>query len=143
MVSQLAGELDLPQRLVPTLSESEPTSDEPSSGSTPAQPCPGDSPVDLRVVRAYYVPLMIPVRIGDITFPRVLVDAGSGVNVMSNQIRIKLGYHRMAPSTTKLAMADNTLVWPVGVLTAIPIVVEGVCLIVSFQVIEMDDPDCT
>ncbi|KAL2631183.1 hypothetical protein R1flu_015869 [Riccia fluitans] len=62
---------------------------------------------------------------------RVLVDIGSGVNVMSNQIRIRLGYHRMAPPTTKLAMADNTLVWPLGVLSAVPVVVEGIRLIVS------------
>ncbi|KAL2610319.1 hypothetical protein R1flu_028892 [Riccia fluitans] len=49
-------------------------------------------------------------------------------------IRIRLGYHRMAPPTTKLAMADNTLVWPLGVLSAVSVVVEGVRLIVSFQV---------
>ncbi|KAL2653070.1 hypothetical protein R1flu_021198 [Riccia fluitans] len=77
------------------------------------------------------------------TFPQVLVDTGSRVNVMSNQIRIRLGYHRMAPPTTKLAMADNTLVWPVGVLSSIPVVVEDVHLIVSFQVIEIEDLGCT
>ncbi|KAL2610728.1 hypothetical protein R1flu_029301 [Riccia fluitans] len=71
--------------------------------------------------------------------PRVLVDTGSGVNVMSNQIRIRLGYHRMAPLTTKLAMGDNTLVWPLGVLSAVSVVVEGVRLIVSYQVTEMED----
>ncbi|KAL2651978.1 hypothetical protein R1flu_020106 [Riccia fluitans] len=81
---------------------------------------------------------MILVRIGDITFPRVLVDTGSGINVMSNQIRIRLGYHWMAPPTTKLAMADNTLVWPLGVLSAVPVVVEGVRLIVSFQSVEVN-----
>ncbi|KAL2614224.1 hypothetical protein R1flu_025916 [Riccia fluitans] len=86
---------------------------------------------------------MIPVRIEDITFLRVLVDTGSSVNVMSNQIRIRLGYHRMAPLTTKLAMANNTMVWPLGVLSSVLVVVEGIHLIVSFQVIEMDDPDCT
>ncbi|KAL2623819.1 hypothetical protein R1flu_008064 [Riccia fluitans] len=58
---------------------------------------------------ACYIPPMIPVRIGDVTFPQVLVNTGSGINVMSNQIRIQLGYHRMAPPTKKLAMADNTL----------------------------------
>ncbi|KAL2634857.1 hypothetical protein R1flu_006336 [Riccia fluitans] len=62
---------------------------------------------------------------------------------MSNKIRVKLGYHRMAPPTTKLAMADNILVWPVGVLTSVSVVVEGIHLIFSLQVIEMDDPDCT
>ncbi|KAL2650900.1 hypothetical protein R1flu_019028 [Riccia fluitans] len=60
---------------------------------------------------------------------------------MSNKIRVKLGYHRMAPVTTKLAIANNTLVWPVGVLTSVSVVVEGVHLIISFEVIEMDDPD--
>ncbi|KAL2623055.1 hypothetical protein R1flu_003260 [Riccia fluitans] len=49
----------------------------------------------------------------------------------------------MAPPTTKLAMADNTLMWPMGVLSSIPVVVEDVCLIVSFQVIEMEDLECT
>ncbi|KAL2623676.1 hypothetical protein R1flu_003881 [Riccia fluitans] len=73
-----------------------------------ADPSKG-SPVGLRDVRACYVPPMILVWIGDITFPRVLVDTGSGINVMSNQIRIRLGYHRMAPPTIKLTMADNTL----------------------------------
>ncbi|KAL2653832.1 hypothetical protein R1flu_021960 [Riccia fluitans] len=75
------------------------------SGADP----PEGSPVGLRAVRACYVPPMILVRIGDVIFPRVLVDTGSGVNVMSNKIHIRLGYHWMAPPTTKLVMADNTL----------------------------------
>ncbi|KAL2644193.1 hypothetical protein R1flu_011780 [Riccia fluitans] len=94
-------------------------------------------------MRAYYILPMILVRIKDVIFPRVLVDTDFGVNVMNNWIRIWLGYHRMAPPTTKLVMADNTLVWPVGVLSSVPVVVEGIRLIVSFHVIEMDDPDCT
>ncbi|KAL2642781.1 hypothetical protein R1flu_010368 [Riccia fluitans] len=58
-------------------------------------------------------------------------------------IRIRLGYHRMAPPTTKLAMADTTLVWPLGILSVVPVVVEGVPLIVSFQVIDMEDLEYT
>ncbi|KAL2636174.1 hypothetical protein R1flu_007653 [Riccia fluitans] len=123
----------------PASSESKSTRVELGTYSTTGGKPPDGSSVGIRAVRACYVPPMIPVRIGDVTFPRVLVDTGSGVNVMSNQIRTRLGYHRMAPPTTKLAMADNTLVWPLGVLSAVPVVVKGVRLIVSFQVIEMED----
>ncbi|KAL2654128.1 hypothetical protein R1flu_022256 [Riccia fluitans] len=108
-VNRLAGELVPQQRLISALSKSEPTRAESGTSSTSGATPSEGSPVDVRAVRACYVSPMIPVRIGDITFPRVLVDTGSGVNVMSNQIRIRLGYHRMAPPTTKLAMADNTL----------------------------------
>ncbi|KAL2634336.1 hypothetical protein R1flu_005815 [Riccia fluitans] len=141
VVSRLARELVSQQRLIPASSKSEPARAELGASSTSGVTPSEGAPVGIRAVRACYAPPMIPVRIGDITFPRVLVDIGSGVNVMSNQIRIRLGYHRMAPPTTKLAMADNTLVWPLGVLLAVPVVVEGVRLIVSFQVIEMKDPE--
>ncbi|KAL2622247.1 hypothetical protein R1flu_002452 [Riccia fluitans] len=124
---------------ITTLSPSEPPRAElgasSTSGATPSE----GSPVGIKAVRTCYVPPMILVRIGDITFPRVLVDTGFRVSVMSNQIRIRLGYHRMAPPTTKLAMADNTLVWPLGVLSADLVVVEGVRLKVSFQVTEMEN----
>ncbi|KAL2635976.1 hypothetical protein R1flu_007455 [Riccia fluitans] len=116
VVSRLAGELVPQHRLTPASSKYEPAREElgasNTSGVTPSE----GAPVDIRAVRACYAPPMIPVRIGEITFLRVLVDTGSGVNVMSNQIRIRLGYHRMAPPTTKLAMADNTLVWPLSPL---------------------------
>ncbi|KAL2622370.1 hypothetical protein R1flu_002575 [Riccia fluitans] len=141
VVSRLAGELVPQQRLIPASSKSEPARAELGASSTSGVTPSEGAPVGIRAVRACYAPPMIPVRIGDITFPRVLVDIGSGVNVMSNQIRIRLGYHRMAPPTTKLAMADNTLVWPLEVLSAVSVVVEGVRLIVSFQVIEMEDPE--
>ncbi|KAL2624314.1 hypothetical protein R1flu_008559 [Riccia fluitans] len=143
IVHRLAGELFPSQQLIPTPSALEPKKGKPGSGSTSNAAPPEGSPVDLRAVRTCYVLLMIPVQIGDVIFPRVLVDTGSGVNVMSNQIRIRLGYHRMAPPTTKLAMADNTLVWPLGMLLAVSVVVEGVRLIVSFQVIEMKDLEWT
>ncbi|KAL2634749.1 hypothetical protein R1flu_006228 [Riccia fluitans] len=124
VVSRLAGELVPQQRLIPASSKSKPvravSGASSTSGVTPSE----GTPVGIKAVRACYAPPMIPVRIGDITFPRVLVDIGSGVNVMSKQIRIRFGYHRMAPPTTKLAMADNTLMWPLGVLSAVPVVVE-------------------
>ncbi|KAL2621101.1 hypothetical protein R1flu_001306 [Riccia fluitans] len=109
----------------PASSKSEPTRAELGASSTSGVTPSEGALVGIRAVRACYAPPMIPVRIGEITFPRVLVDTGSGVNVMSNQIRIRLGYHRMAPPTTKLAMADNTLVWPLGVLSTVPLVVEA------------------
>ncbi|KAL2621604.1 hypothetical protein R1flu_001809 [Riccia fluitans] len=132
-VSRLVGELVPQQRLGLAPSKSEPARAESSASSTPGETPPEGSSVSMRAVRACYVPPMILVQIGDVIFPRVLVDTGSGVNVMSNQIRIRLGYHRMTPLTTKLAMADNTLVWPLGILSAVPVVVEGIRLIVSFQ----------
>ncbi|KAL2644001.1 hypothetical protein R1flu_011588 [Riccia fluitans] len=143
VVCRLAGELFPPQQLASGSSVFEPTKVELGSSSTSGADPPKGSPVGLRAVRACYVPPMIPVRIRDVTFPRVLVDIGSGVNIMSDHIHVRLDYHRMAPPTTKLAMADNTLVWPLGVLLSVPVVVERIRLIVSFQVIEMDDLVCT
>ncbi|KAL2609076.1 hypothetical protein R1flu_027649 [Riccia fluitans] len=119
LAAKLAGELVSLHRLIPDTSIFGTGWDEPGSSNTLAQKSLGDSPANMRVIRACYVPPMIPIRIGDVTFPKVLVDTGFGVNVMSNKIHVKLGYHRMAPPTTKLAMADNTLVWPIGVLTSI------------------------
>ncbi|KAL2628575.1 hypothetical protein R1flu_013261 [Riccia fluitans] len=141
VVSRLAGELVPQHRLTPASSKYEPAREELGASCTSSVTPSEGTPVDIRAVRACYAPPMILVRIGEITFPRVLVDTGSGVNVMSNQIRIRLGYHRMAPPTTKLSMVVNTLIWPLGVLSAVPVVVEGIRLIVSFQVIEMEDPE--
>ncbi|KAL2649758.1 hypothetical protein R1flu_017886 [Riccia fluitans] len=93
VVCRLVGELVLPQQLAPSSSESEPTKVESGKNNTLGADPPEGSPVGLRAMRACYVPLMIPVRIGDITFSRVLVDIGSSINVMSDKIRIRLGYH--------------------------------------------------
>ncbi|KAL2624335.1 hypothetical protein R1flu_008580 [Riccia fluitans] len=104
---------------------------------------PSTDLANIMAIWACYIPPLIPIKIGDLSIPRTLVDIMSGVNVMSNVIRIRLGYHKMSSPMSKLAIADGNLMWPLGTLSSVPVVVADTRLIVSFQVMKVDDPNYT
>ena len=69
----------------------------------------------------------------------VLLDGGSGVNLMSNNLRKQLGLPQPKPSPYFLKMADQTRVQPVGLFNHLKITVHNIPYIIVVTVVEMAD----
>ena len=59
------------------------------------------------------LPLII-VQLGKNNITKVLLDGGSGINIMSEELRKKLGLPKPSPAPYNLRMADQSEVKPIG-----------------------------
>ena len=80
---------------------------------------------------------VIHLQLGRHTLTNVLVDGGSGVNVMSNHLRMSLGLPQPRNAQFILRMANDAPVTPLGILTMVGITIHGVSTPATFVVIEM------
>lgn len=78
-------------------------------------------------------------RLGKFELTNVLVDGGSGVNIMSNHLRQHLGLPQSKAAQLILRMANDVLVTPMGILTTVAITTHGVSTPATFVIIEMLD----
>jgi hypothetical protein len=80
---------------------------------------------------------VIHVQLGGQTLTNVLVDGGSGVNVMSNHVRQALGLPQPRSARFILRMANDAPVTPLGILTMVGITIHGVSTPATFVIIAM------
>ena len=80
--------------------------------------------------------LMISISIGKNIVDDVLLDGGSGVNVITEEERHKLGLPKPSPAPFKLKMANGTIAKPTGLLRDVKIHIHGIPYIVTFTVID-------
>ena len=82
---------------------------------------------------------VIHLQLGDHELTNVLVDGGSGVNVMSNHLREQLGLPLPKLAQFILRMANDAPVTPLGVLSTVAITTHGVSTPATFVIIDMPD----
>ena len=87
-------------------------------------------PVDVKAVE-------IEVTIVDKVVPNVLIDGGSGLNIMPLHTMEKLGLSLTGPSPFVLNMADQSPARPLGQITNCKIITGGEEYLVTFHVIRM------
>ena len=79
----------------------------------------------------------IKVMVVDKVVPKVLVDGGSGLNIMPEHTLKLLGFHLTGPSPFIINMANQTSSVPIGMVTDCRIQSGGEEYIVNFHVIKM------
>ena len=67
----------------------------------------------------------------------VLLDGGSGANVMSEELYKKLGGVKLQPSPFNLKMADQSKVHPLGIIQDLPITLSGLKYCINVVVIRV------
>ena len=82
---------------------------------------------------------VIRIQLGQYKLNNVLVDGGSVVNVMSNQLRKNLGLPRPKVAQFILGMANDAPVTPLGILSSVAITTHGVTIPATFVIIEMPE----
>ena len=82
---------------------------------------------------------VIHLQLGNHELTNVLVDGGSGVNVMSNHLRQQLGLPSPKLAQFILRMANDAPVTPLGILSTVAITTHGVSTPATFVVIDMPD----
>ena len=79
----------------------------------------------------------IEVMVVDNVVPNVLVDGGSGLNIMPEHTLNQLGLHLTGPSPFIINMANQTLFVPIGMVKDCRIQSGGKEYVVNFHVIKM------
>ena len=73
--------------------------------------------------------------------PNVLIDGGSGVNIITNALRKKLGLINIETAPFTIKMADQRKMVPVGLIKNLKIDVGGVKKMMTFTVIDLPPTD--
>ena len=104
-------------------------------------PCLPGAPVAVEVNTTTLDPdaAVIHMQLGQFELSNVLVDGGSGVNVMSNKLREKMGLPFPKAAQFILRMANDAPVTPLGILSSVAITTHGVTTPATFVVIEMPE----
>ena len=79
---------------------------------------------------------VISICIGKNIVDDVLLDGGSGVNVITEEERCRLGLPKPSPAPFNLKMANGTIAKPTGLLRDVKIHIHGIPYIVTLTVID-------
>jgi hypothetical protein len=79
----------------------------------------------------------VTVEIEECSIPKVLVDGGSGVNLMLEETAFDLGYTAFEATDQVLRMADQSRVNPVGKLSQVPTRIGGATYLLNFVIIRI------
>jgi hypothetical protein len=78
---------------------------------------------------------VIQVQIGKNFIEVVLLDGGSGVNIIMKKLKVQLGLLKLKPSPYNLRMVDQTIAKPLGLIKDLKILIHGIPYGVTFTVI--------
>jgi hypothetical protein len=78
---------------------------------------------------------VIAVQVGKETLENVLLDGGSGVNLITEEERIRLGLPTPLPVPYRLRMADQAIVQPVGLIRNVRTHIHGILYFITSTVI--------
>jgi hypothetical protein len=65
----------------------------------------------------------------------VLLDGGSGINIITEQLKLRLGLPKLKPTPYNMRMANQTTTKPVGLIKDLKIYVHGIPYITTFIVL--------
>ena len=121
----------------PDMVADQPTQPEPTPSKKPTTSQPGKT--DLIGSLAIDVDRELPVltvQVGNGTLENVLLDGGSGVNLITEEERNRLGLKDPQPAPFRLRMADQTVVDPVGMIRNVKIHIHGIPYLITLTVIK-------
>lgn len=79
---------------------------------------------------------VLTVQIGSGTLDNVLLDGGSGVNLITEEERKRLGLKNPQSAPFRLRMADQTVVDPVGMIRTVKIHIHGIPYLITLTIIK-------
>jgi hypothetical protein len=65
----------------------------------------------------------------------VLLDGGSGDNIITKKLKVELGMSKPKPTPYNMCMANQTIIKPLGLIKDLKIIVHGIPYVVTFIVI--------
>ena len=77
----------------------------------------------------------VEVEISDYFIPEVLIDGGSGVNIMTYDTMQKLGLTHIEPIPFVIRLADQRRIKPVGILRGVKTVISGLTFSIDYVVL--------
>jgi hypothetical protein len=80
--------------------------------------------------------VIIQLHIGKNIIEDVLLDGSSTVNIIIEQLKLRLGFPKPRPTPYNLRMADQTTTKPMGLIKAPKIYVHGILYITTFIILQ-------
>ncbi len=80
--------------------------------------------------------VIIQIQIGKNIIEHVLLDGGSGVNIITKQLRLRLGLPKPKPTPYNFKMANQTITKSMGLIKDLNIYVHGIPYITMFIVLQ-------
>ncbi len=78
--------------------------------------------------------VVIQIQIGKNTIEDVLLDGGFGINIVIEQLRLKLGFPKAKLAPYNMRMVNQTTTKPVGLIRYLNIYVHGIPYIITFTI---------
>jgi hypothetical protein len=78
---------------------------------------------------------IIQIQIGKNIIKDAFMDGGSRINIIIEQLKLRLGLPRPKPAPYNLRMADQTTIKPMGLIKNMKIYVHGIPYITMFTVL--------
>jgi hypothetical protein len=82
----------------------------------------------------------LTVQIAGCTIPKVPVEGGSSVDLMTEPTAFGLGFEEFEPANRVLRMADQSRVMPLGVLNDVTTVIGGIPFMLTYVIIQPTSP---
>jgi hypothetical protein len=79
--------------------------------------------------------VVIQVQVGKNFIDDVLINGGSRLNIIIENVRVQLGLLKPDPTSYNLCMANQTIAKPLGLIRDLKIFVHGIPYIVTFTII--------
>ncbi|KAJ0909570.1 putative aspartic peptidase domain superfamily [Helianthus annuus] len=83
----------------------------------------------------------VPCKLGNLSIPRAMLDLGASINVLPNSIFKTLNVGPLKRTGVVIQLADQSLVYPKGVLEDVLVQVNELVFPADFYVLDMEDDD--
>ncbi len=107
-----------------------------SKATTKKQVCYSIPKVRTTIVTIDNHMVVIQVQIGNNIIKDAFMDGGSRINIIIEQLKLRLGLPRPKPTPYNLRMADQTTIEPMGLIKNMKIYVHGIPYITMFTVLQ-------
>ncbi len=78
----------------------------------------------------------IQIQVGKTIVEEVLLDGGANVNIITGNLRKKLGLPKPRPTPYHLRMADYSMTRPLGIIRNLKIHIHGIPYVTTFTILQ-------
>jgi hypothetical protein len=92
--------------------------------------------IDIIIIEVDNRMAVIQVQVGKNTIKDVLLDGKTSVNIITKNLKTKLGLPKPRPAPYHLRMTDHSMTKPLGIIKNLKIQIHGIPYVVAFTVLQ-------
>jgi hypothetical protein len=92
--------------------------------------------VDTIIIKVNNHMTVIQIQVGKNIIEDVMLDGGTSVNIITKNLKTKLGLPKPRPAPYHLRMTDHSMTKPLGIIKNLKIQIHGIPYVVAFTVLQ-------